>query len=211
MSSVDIRTPPGLRDEARRTITNVKMKDVVFFEKYSQETGGEYSRFEVKLSAGGGNVNHYHRTYVESFFVKSGILGVELAGKTLKLSPGESAEVPIGSIHHFFNDSEEDCCFVGGCTPGHEGFEKGVYIIYGLANDGLTNEESVPSNIVHLCLVMVMSELYWTGLLSLAMPIVMGTWLELYELVVKRLIGGEAGGESSLGFRLDTEYIVLGG
>lgn len=53
----------------------------------------------------------------------------------------------------------------------HQGM-KGLRKDHLWTKNGLSNDTSVPSNAVHLCLVMVMSELYWTGLLFLAMPIV---------------------------------------
>lgn len=100
------------------------MKDSANFLKYSRETDGEYTQFFTKLAVGGGNPNHYHRTFVESFFVKTGTLGIELSSETLHLKPGESATVPINAIHHFFNYSDEECTFITEARPGHEGFER---------------------------------------------------------------------------------------
>jgi mannose-6-phosphate isomerase-like protein (cupin superfamily) len=167
-------TPPGVRVEARRTIINKIVRDNAFFEKYSQETAGEYARVKVTVAPGGGTPLHYHRSYSESFFVVSGVLGVVCNSETLSLSAGESASVPIGALHRFLNPSAtEDVTFIGEVRPGHEGFEKGLYILYGLANDGLCDEKGIPKNIVHLCMVAGMSDMYFPGFLArMGMPFI---------------------------------------
>jgi mannose-6-phosphate isomerase-like protein (cupin superfamily) len=164
--------PPGVRDESRRTLTNKVVKDIVFFEKYGSETNGECTRVRVQVKPQGGTPIHYHRSYAEQFFPTQGILGVVLGTQTLNLPPGESAIVPIGTYHRFFNPSTtEDCSFVGEARPSHEGFERGLYIIYGLANDGLCDEEGTPKSIMHLSLIADMSDMFFPGLMgSIGLP-----------------------------------------
>lgn len=162
------------------------MQDTIHFEKYGAETDGEYSLVRITVKPGGGTPTHYHRSYAETFRPVSGILGLMLNGREIKIGPGEEAHVPTGSLHRFFNptsavpggmasldgkehrysqDSLEkgDIVFVGEVRPAHEGFEKGLYIIYGLANDGLSDEKGLPKSWVHLCLCAALSDMYFPG------------------------------------------------
>jgi hypothetical protein len=67
------------------------------------------------------------------------------------LNPGESASVPLRTNHRFYNSSDsEEVEFIVRIDPGIEGFERGLYIVYGLAEDGLTDSEGVPSSLLHL-------------------------------------------------------------
>jgi hypothetical protein len=89
---------------------------------------------------------------------------VQLGQKKVSLEPGESATVPIGMIHNFFNNSiTEPVHFSIRLVPGHEGFEKCIYISYGLANDGLTHPDGTPKNLFHLCVLAQLGDLHLTG------------------------------------------------
>jgi mannose-6-phosphate isomerase-like protein (cupin superfamily) len=185
--------PPGVRDERRRTVTNKVVKDVAIFEKYGAETNGEYTRVRAKVRPQGGSPLHYHRSYTEQFFPTQGILGAVIGSQTLNLSPGESATVPIDTYHRFFNPSTtEDCWFDTDVRPAHEGFEKGIYILYGLANDGECNEEGIPKSIMHLCLIADMSDLFFPGVMgSIGLPFMKamaayGRWSGEEERLLKR-------------------------
>jgi mannose-6-phosphate isomerase-like protein (cupin superfamily) len=60
-----------------------------------------------------------------------------LGDSTLIFKPGETAVVPIGTKHRFFNPSKSETVeLVGRVVRAHEGFEKSVHTIYGLAEDG---------------------------------------------------------------------------
>jgi quercetin dioxygenase-like cupin family protein len=100
--------PPGLRDPERRTVTNVLFKDKAVFLEYSHETGGTHTRSALTLEAGGGNPQHFHRTYAEHFHCISGKLSVELGrNPKIDLQPGESLLVPIRQNYRFFNATDE--------------------------------------------------------------------------------------------------------
>lgn len=70
----------------------------------------------------------------------------------------------MGTKHRFFNPSAtEDIEFIGKVVPAHEGFEKTIYIMYGLANDGECDDEGVPTSFVVMCLVGDMGDLKIPG------------------------------------------------
>lgn len=77
--------------------------------------------------------------------------------QVLRLKEGEEALVPVNTNHLFRNDSEEeDVEFEGtarweaesGGDPGVLfGFQQSLYILYGLANDGLCDGEGVSKDL----------------------------------------------------------------
>ena len=145
--------PPGLRDSARRTISNPLFKDEVHFIKYSQETNGEYSEVRITVGPNGGNPIHYHTSFAETFFAEKGRLGATKGDREIILSPGESATIPKLTNHRFYNPSDVDTIvFRGRTDPGIESFEQGLYVVYGLAADGLTDKDGIPTSLVHLAL-----------------------------------------------------------
>lgn len=84
--------------------------------------------------------------------------------KTEILLPGESKTIKRGEIHGFFNPEEHDISFRVELRPGHTGFEQSLYILYGLAADGLTNNKSMPKNFTHLAVISKLSEMRAPGL-----------------------------------------------
>jgi quercetin dioxygenase-like cupin family protein len=174
----DRSIPPGVLDPSRRTITNAVMKDSIHFHEYGYENSGHATIATLTCAPGGGPPMHYHNTYTERFKAIDGNLVLYLDGTSeehkIVLKPGESAEVPIGHAHRFTCeedglpvDSEgkrkEVITFEGSVWPSHAGFERSLYIMYGLANDGLANSEGVPKNVVHLALIAEMSDMRFPG------------------------------------------------
>jgi mannose-6-phosphate isomerase-like protein (cupin superfamily) len=169
--------PPGMRDPARRNLSNHTFKDYLTVEKYSCETNGEYTRFSGGVRVGGGNPLHYHTSYKETFIPSEGELGLEIGGIITVLKVGEEATVPIGVVHRFFNPSpDKECKFAVEIRPGHEGFEKFLYIAYGMANDGLCDEDGIAKD------KSVMALLSDLGDIRLA-----GTWAALMNPIIKRI------------------------
>ena len=81
------------------------------------------------------------------------------------LNPGEAATVPISTVHRFFNPSDtEEMKFIGKFERGAEGFEKGLYIVYGLAADGLTGPDGVPTKLLHLAVFVTLSDTHLAGI-----------------------------------------------
>ena len=153
-------SPPGVRDPNLRTLINPGIKDEVIVEKYSVETNGEYSRLRIKVAPGGGTPLHFHNSYAEHFLAQEGQLSLILGEETKTLRPGEKAVVPIGTKHRFFNDNtDRDVGFVVELRPGHEGFEKALHVMYGLASDGEATPEGMPRSVVVGCLMAEMGDM----------------------------------------------------
>lgn len=150
-----------------RTIHNPDAQNTVTFRKMSHETDGEYTLLEIDLSPGGGNSLHYHERFSETFTAVKGITGVEVDGEEYFLDENESIKAEAGAIHRFFNSGDESVKFEVKIEPGSPGFEKALYILYGLANDGLTNDEGTPKDINHIGIFVAYSDTRGTGLQGL--------------------------------------------
>jgi quercetin dioxygenase-like cupin family protein len=137
----------------------------------SNETGGAYTLIEVELQPGGGNTMHYHNCFTKRFTAIKGELSVDIGKKQLRLQPGESALVPVGKMHRFYNQGESPIIFQVKLAPGHEQFEHGLAIVYGLARDGQVNKNGRPKNLDHLAVVLSLTDTGVPGLFSVLRPI----------------------------------------
>ncbi|KAL8786824.1 MAG: hypothetical protein Q9213_002561 [Squamulea squamosa] len=156
--------PPGVRDNSRRRIWTPINKDWATFEKYGRETNGEYTLLTVSVAPGGGNAAHWHGSYSETFTAEKGDIGIyaRSRGKFL-LAPGQSATVKPGEVHYFSNSSDKDVEMKVKIQPAREGFEKGLYILYGLARDGKCADGGVPIDFMHLAVIAAMSDMWPAG------------------------------------------------
>jgi quercetin dioxygenase-like cupin family protein len=156
----------------KRTLVNPLIKDTATFLQTAEESGGKVTDIEITLMPGGGNSLHYHKTYSETFTAIDGELGLKLGKKQTKiLKPGESYTVEPLSLHGFFNPTNKEIKFNVQIKPGHTGFENTIRIVYGLAADGLTNNESVPKNLKHTAIIICMSDTNAPGLLTFLYPL----------------------------------------
>ena len=158
-----------------RTIVNPINGDKVTFLKTCAETNGEslLAELEVFPNAQGTSAAppHYHVSYTESFHVLEGELTVTIGKKILGLRKGESATVPLKTIHTFSNKSSQTVKARVEVHPCLQGFEDGMYIMYGLASDGKTTKKGMPKSISHLAVLMVMGDIRFGGVMSILNPI----------------------------------------
>ena len=119
-----------------RTIVDPKTGARLTFEKTGVETGGAFVQATGYLPAHSpGPPRHRHRTYSESFTVLTGQLTLEVAGRLVRLGPGESATVPPGVAHTFRNDGNEAVEATNTVHPAAH-FEEHLRALYGLMRDG---------------------------------------------------------------------------
>ena len=102
-----------------------------------------------------------------------GVVGVNgTKTMTLHADRNDSYTVVPGEWHRFFNPSEtEDVVFDAKVIPGHQGFEKTLYIFYGLANDGLGDEHGFPKSWVHQMMFPALGEVGYPGLFGVAVSL----------------------------------------
>ncbi|MGK7391281.1 MAG: cupin domain-containing protein [Candidatus Cyclobacteriaceae bacterium M2_1C_046] len=156
----------------QRKIVNSIIKDTATFLQTSIESGGKTSDIDFTLLPGGGNPLHYHKTYTETFTAIDGDLGLKLGKNETKiLKPGETYTVEAMALHSFYNPTDKEIKFNVKITPGHTGFENSLRIIYGLAEDGLSDKKSLPKSIKHKAIIVCMSDMNVPGLFTLIYPL----------------------------------------
>jgi quercetin dioxygenase-like cupin family protein len=156
----------------KRKIINPIFKDTVTFIKTAAESYGQVSEMELTLLAGGRNPLHYHMSYSETFTAVNGEVGVGLGRMEKKiLKPGNTYTVEPNNLHYFFNPTDKEIKFKVEIKPGHEGFENSLRILYGMAEDGLTNKKGIPKSIQHKAIVACMSDMNLPGFFTLIFPI----------------------------------------
>lgn len=94
-----------------------------------------------------GSPLHLHRTIAETFQVEQGLLEMEIGavGATRTLFSGEEVRLAPGEAHSFRNPLAEPVVFLSTATPGAS-FEKFLRAMYGLAADGRTNGDGMPTD-----------------------------------------------------------------
>ena len=124
---------------------NPVLQDRILYLKTAQDTDGELLSLDLFVSPRGGNPLHVHPLQEEYFKAVSGTLGVQIGDEHRCLREGEEAIVPPGTPHRWWNDSgEEEAHVLAELRPAlntETFFETG----YGLARDGKTDENNVPS------------------------------------------------------------------
>lgn len=86
---------------------------------------------------------HYHPELIEQFTVLEGELTVKREGRTFILHQGETAVIPPGTWHDWWNAADHDARVRVEVTPG----ERFLYMIetfFGLARLGHTNSSGMP-------------------------------------------------------------------
>jgi quercetin dioxygenase-like cupin family protein len=154
-----------------REIYNPIQRDRVTFLKTAAETDGELSLLEMEAAPGGGNGLHIHTTYSERFTVIEGELGVQIGKQQHVLRPGETGLVPVGAVHRWYNSSTQPARIYVELRPGHTGFEQALRIAYGLARDGHTNATGMPKNLLHLAVLVQISDIKLVGPMALLTPL----------------------------------------
>jgi len=156
----------------KRVIVNPIFRDTVTFIKTSVETNGQFTEAELTLMPGGENPLHYHLSYSETFTAIDGELGLGLAKRKKKiLKPSETFTVEPKNLHHFFNPNGREIKFNIVLKPGHEGFENSLRILYGLAEDGLTNKKGIPKRLQHIAIITCMADMNLPGFFTFISPL----------------------------------------
>jgi quercetin dioxygenase-like cupin family protein len=155
-----------------RVFENSIIKDRVMLVESSNETGGAYTLIEVQLQPGSGNQLHYNTSLAKKFTAIKGELALDMGRQRLRLQAGESMMVSPDRLHRFYNPSDKPIIFQVKLTPGHERFEHGLAITYGLAADGKVNKNGIARNLDHLALLMSFTDQGLPGFYSFIEPLI---------------------------------------
>ena len=93
----------------------------------------------------GGRVaaEHFHPTITERFHVLAGQVGFLIDGREQTLGAGESARIPIGTRHDWWQVGDEEARVVVEVTPGDR-FVAMITTMFGLAADGRSDGKGLP-------------------------------------------------------------------
>ena len=80
--------------------------DVYRFLATGQETNGRYALFEALVGPGGGPPPHVHSREEEGFYVLEGEVTFTVNGERVVAKAGTFANMPVGSVHSFKNESD---------------------------------------------------------------------------------------------------------
>ena len=157
----------------KRTIHNPVLRDTVTFTSTSGESGGEFTELEATVMPGGGNLPHFHKSFDETVTIVEGVLTLVFnRSDELELSAGQSYAIRAGLVHSFRNATESVVRVYDRITPGSEGFENALRIMYGLAGDGLYNERKMPRSVQHFAICASISDTRLPGFMSVFNPLI---------------------------------------
>jgi len=96
--------------------------DVYRFLATGEETGGKYALMEALVGPGGGPPPHIHTREEEGFYILEGEITLFVEGQRIVASAGMSANIPIGALHAFKNESSKPARMLVTVAPA--GLEK---------------------------------------------------------------------------------------
>ena len=106
----------GVYPDGGRSIWLLGM--LITFKTVSEETGGEYSLYELTVPPQLGAPPHIHHRETEAYYVLDGEVEFLRGEHTVIARVGEFVFVPRGAVHAFSNAGQEPARFLGIVTPG---------------------------------------------------------------------------------------------
>lgn len=176
---------PSIALESPELIVNPVTGDRMTILHSSRTSGGAYAKFRFDLPPGAsGSPLHYHTRMSETFTVLAGCLDMEVGrkGNRRTLQAGESLHVPAGMHHSFRNASDEWVTFTSENRPA-AGFERFIRGMFGLATDGKVNHEGMPTNLLHLALLLKHGDITLVGLPLTVQTLMVGTLVQIAHLL----------------------------
>jgi quercetin dioxygenase-like cupin family protein len=106
----------GVYPDGGRSIWLLGM--LVTFKAVSEETGGEYSLYELTVPPQLGALPHIHHAENEAFYVLDDEVEFLKGERTVRAGAGEFVFIPRGVVHGFKNVGHEPARCLGIVTPG---------------------------------------------------------------------------------------------
>ena len=129
------------------------------------------SVLEMNILPGEKTPWHYHTLFSETFEVLKGTLEVG-KGKTIHhLKQGDTATIEPNEKHYFHNTSNEECIVTTTLSPGNKNFENAIFILKGLAKDGLASDAGTPKSLADLALFVYLNNSKMVGIQRIAAPL----------------------------------------
>src|ERR1700741_2307899 len=126
------------------------MKTQGFIKLISSVDTNKNSVLELNILPGEKTPWHYHSLFSETFEVLKGSLEVGKGKNIRHLKQGDIATIKPNEKHYYHNVSNEECIITVTLSPGNKNFENSLFILKGLAKDGLTSDAGTPKKFADL-------------------------------------------------------------
>lgn len=147
------------------------MKTQGYVNLISSADNGKKSVLELNILPGEKTPWHYHTLFSETFEVLKGTLEVGKGKEIHHLKQGDIATINPNEKHYYHNVSDEECVITATIDPGNKNFENSLFILKGLAKDGLASDAGTPRNFLDLVLFVHLSNSRMVGFQKIAEPI----------------------------------------
>ncbi|MDQ6889107.1 MAG: cupin domain-containing protein [Bacteroidota bacterium] len=114
---------------------------------------------------------HYHTLFSETFEVLKRTLEVGKGKDIHHLKQGDIATIQPNENHYYQNVSNQECIITKTLNPGNKNFENYLFILKGLAKDGLASDAGTPRKFSDLALFIYLNNSRLVGFQKLAEPI----------------------------------------
>jgi len=129
------------------------------------------SVLEMNILPGEKTPWHYHSLFSETFEIVKGTLEVGKGKEIHHLKQDDATTIAPNEKHYYHNVSGEECIIKATLNPGNTNFENSLFILKGLAKDGLANKAGTPDKFSDLALFIYLNNSRMVGFQKLAAPI----------------------------------------
>lgn len=147
------------------------MRNLGYIKLISSADNHTSSVVELNILPGEKTPWHYHTLFSETFTVIKGTLEVGKGKDILHLKTGDLATINPNERHYYHNVSNIECTITTAINPGNKNFENALFILKGLANDGLATAAGTPKNFLDLVLFVYLSNSRMVGFQKTAEPV----------------------------------------
>jgi quercetin dioxygenase-like cupin family protein len=147
------------------------MKTQGYIQLINSAETSESSVLELNILPGEKTPWHYHTLFSEIFEVLKGTLEVGKGKDIHHLKQGDIATIKPNEKHYYHNVSNEECVIKTTIIPGNKNFENSLFILKGLAKDGLASNAGTPRKFADLVVFIYLSNSRMTGFQKIAEPV----------------------------------------
>lgn len=147
------------------------MKTQGYIKLITSADNNKVSVLELNILPGEKTPWHYHTFFSETFEILKGELEVGKGKDIHHLEQGDTATIQLNEKHYYHNVSGEECIIRVTLSPGNKNFENSLFILKGLAKDGLASAAGTPKKFSDLVLFIYLSNSRMVGVQKIAGPI----------------------------------------
>ncbi len=147
------------------------MKTQGYVKLISSVDTSKNSVLELNILPGEKTPWHYHTLFSETFEVLKGTLEVGKGKDIHHLKQGDIATIKPSEKHYYDNVSNEECVINTTLNPGNRNFENSLFILKGLAKDGLASVAGTPKKFSDLATFIYLNNSRMVGFQKVAEPI----------------------------------------